>query len=288
MSDDPAIALRGLTKGYRAKVVLDGVDLDVPRGSVVGLVGRNGAGKSTLIKCALGLIRSYAGEALLFGQDARQPDDATKARIGYAPQQPALYPWLRVERMIAYTAAFYPRWDHALVERQVADWGIERRAHVGALSPGQAQQLAIVLALGHRPDLLVLDEPAAALDPAARRRFLAAVLEVALDGARSVLFSTHLIGDLERVADRVAVLKAGRVVFSGGVDELKESVKRLRVDGAVPDLPAEVLSRQGEGGRSLVTVRGRVTEARAAVEAAGSTIEVEDLGLEDIFVELTA
>jgi ABC-2 type transport system ATP-binding protein len=283
---EPALTLRGVRKRYGDRTVLDGIDLDIPVGTVCGLVGRNGAGKSTMIKCALGLIRRHEGTITVLGDRAPDLSPAVKARIGYAPQVSGLYPWMRVDQMIAYTAAFYERWNHALMDRLVTEWVIDRSARIQILSPGQSQQLAIILALGHRPDLLVLDEPAAALDPVARRRFLAAVLEVALDGGRTVLFSTHLISDLERVADRVVVLKNGAIAFSGELGELKDRVKRLRGDHLGNAVPGSVLSRRADGERTVLTVQASDPAEWATLAQRG--VEVEDLGLEDIFVEMTA
>ncbi|MEN6366461.1 MAG: ABC transporter ATP-binding protein, partial [Thermoguttaceae bacterium] len=208
---DAAVELRGLVKSFGKKAVLMGVDLAVPRGSVLGLLGANGAGKTTLLKCALGLIRPQAGEARLLGQNAWTLDAEAKQRIGYVPQVIGLYPWMRVRHLIDYTAAFYPNWNHELAARLVEQWAIPLDDRVGPLSVGQGQKLAILLALAHEPDLLLLDEPAASLDPLARRQFLQLLIELAEPGRRTVVFSTHITSDLEHVADRVAILKSGRV-----------------------------------------------------------------------------
>jgi len=220
--NEPAIEIQGLVKSYGEKHVLTGLDLAVPTGSVLGLLGTNGAGKTTLIKCALGLIRPKQGSARLLGEDSWTLSAATKARIGYVPQVINLYPWMKVRHVIDYTAAFYPNWNHDLVARLMSQWSIPANDRVGPLSVGQLQKVAIVLALGHEPDLLVLDEPAASLDPLARRQFLQMIIELAEPGRRTVLFSTHITADLERVADRVAILKSGRIAWHGLLEELKE------------------------------------------------------------------
>src|SRR5205814_6822214 len=160
-----------------------------------------------------------------------------KSRIGYVPQVITLYPWMRVRHLINYTASFYPRWSESMVTRLIDEWRVGWNDTVGTLSVGTLQKLAIVLALGHEPELLVLDEPAASLDPAARRDFLRTLLDIANDGRRTILFSTHITSDLERVADRVAILREGKIVYHGELDELKDSVKRLHVQSTSP-LPA--------------------------------------------------
>lgn len=219
---DSAIQLRGIVKSYGDYTVLAGLDLDVPTGSVVGLLGTNGAGKTTLIKCAVGLIRPQAGEARILGEPVWTLSSGAKARLGYVPQVISLYPWMKVRHLIDYTAAFYPHWNHAMVAEFVREWSIPLESRVQPLSVGQLQKVAILLALGLEPDVLVLDEPAASLDPLARRQFLQTIIDLAEPGKRTVLFSTHITSDLERVADRVAILKSGRIVWHGLLEELKE------------------------------------------------------------------
>ena len=289
-ADNP-IELTDLVKRYRDRMVLKGVDLAVPRGAVVGLLGKNGEGKTTLLKCALGIARPDLGTARVFGRPAWGLADAEKNRLGYVPQVPALYPWMRVGQMIAYAASFYDRWNAVLVRDLLSDWDLSERDKVGTLSVGSLQKLAIVLAMGHEPELLVLDEPAASLDPAARREFLARILEIPAAGGRTVLFSTHITSDLERVADRVAILRGGKVVYDGELDALKESVKRLHVRS--PRLLSGNFNVPGamrvrvEGNEALVSVKGRpddvVDEIRRAYDA---DVRVEDLNLEDIFLEM--
>src|SRR5208337_2083486 len=220
--NDTSIELQGIVKSYGEKLVLTGLDLAVPKGSVLGLLGTNGAGKTTLIKCALGLIRPQQGTARLLGEDSWTLSAEAKARIGYVPQVINLYPWMKVRHIIDYTAAFYPNWNHDLVARLMNQWSLAGNDRIGPLSPGQLQKVAIVLALGHEPELLILDEPAASLDPLARRQFLQMIIELAEPGKRTVLFSTHITADLERVADRVAILKSGRIAWDGLLEDLKE------------------------------------------------------------------
>jgi ABC-2 type transport system ATP-binding protein len=288
---ESAVQISGLGKSYRRHAVLYGVDWAVPAGSVVGLLGKNGAGKTTLIKCALGLLRPDIGHALIFNHDSWSLDAAAKSRIGYVPQTPGLYAWMRIKQLIAYTAAFYPRWNSPLVDNLLSQWDLAADRRIGSLSVGTQQKLGIILALGHEPDLLVLDEPAASLDPAARRDFLKAVLSVAADGTRTVLFSTHITSDLERVADRVALLKNGRITYDGQLDALKDSVKRWHVSAAAP-LPPDFLvpgavKSHVVGTEALLTVRdGTPGTLHEAEQRYAASISVEDLTLEDIFLEL--
>lgn len=291
MSDAP-LQLDRLSKQFAAgRLVLDGVSLAIPTGSVTGLLGRNAAGKSTLIQCAIGLLKPTSGSVSILGQSAWLLDGDGKSRLGYVPQSIALHAWMRVRQLLDYTAAFYPRWNEALVRDLLRDWEVPAEQKIKTLSPGTLQKLSIILALAHEPELLILDEPAAALDPAARRQFLAALLDVASDSRRTILFSTHITSDLERVADRVALLSAGRLTFDGGLDELKDTVKRLHVTAPNPlapdfDIPGR-LRRQIAGHEALVSVRLTSPDLVGSLERDhGARVQVEDLSLEDIFLEM--
>lgn len=285
------ISIQQLTKRFGSKAVLQGVDLNVPAGSVVGLVGTNGSGKSTLIKCLLGLLRPSSGTLRLMDEEPWTLSATAKSRLGYVPQIVKLYPWMKVRHVVAYTAAFYDRWDAAWADTLLDRWELPREHRVGPLSPGQMQKLALVLALGHRPELLVLDEPVASLDPIARREFLRSLLEVCQDEQHTVLFSTHITSDLERVASHLAILKQGRIVLFDELDAVKDHVKRLRITAA-NDLPNDfavrgALRTEVTGRQALVAVadldEDLIREVRARWQA---EVAVEDLNLEDIFLEL--
>ena len=286
-----AIDVAGLTKSFGRKQVLQGVDLQVPQGAVVGLMGMNGSGKSTLIKCLLGLIHFDSGRAMLLGEDARNLSPEAKGRLGYVPQVVHQIDWMKVRHLLHYTASFYSNWDEIWASELVRRWRVPLDERVQNLSVGQLQTLAIVLALGHRPDLLVLDEPVASLDPVARRDFLRSVLELASDGRRTVLFSTHISSDLERVATHVAILHNGRVASFSELDELKDRVKRLRFRAA-DDLPGTfevpgLLHLKVEGRNALATVSAVTADLVSELESRyGAEVRIEDLNLEEIFVEL--
>lgn len=225
----------GLDKRYDGHTVLAGVSLEIEAGSVLGLVGRNGAGKSTLIRAMLGLIEVDAGHAEIWGQPSLRMDDAAKARLGYVPQQPTALGWLEIGQMLDFVGRFYPRWDAAYVNKTLERWELPRNKMLAKLSPGERQRVAVLRALAPQPDLLVLDEPAAALDPVARRDLLREIAMRAGESGTTVLFSTHIMSDLERVASHVAFMQSGRIVLHSELDALKE-----RRDLALEDLFIEV------------------------------------------------
>lgn len=285
------IVCQGVGKRFGRQDVLRGVDLAVPEGAVVGLVGTNGSGKSTLIKCLLGLLQPTMGRASIWGEDPWFLSAEGKSKLGYVPQTVQLFPWMRVDDQLDYIGAFYERWDRAYVETLVDRLEIPRDRKVGPLSVGQLQKLALVLAMGHRPPLLILDEPVASLDPIARRELLKLLMEQALDNSHTVLFSTHITSDLERVATHVALLRDGRIQLFDELDAMKDRVKRLRLTAAAP-LPLRIdvrgaIRTQIDGPHALVTVTDLNDDLLAELKRKYDTdIAVEDLNLEDIFVEL--
>ncbi len=281
------LSLQGLGVSFGAQRVLSGLDWQLPAGQVVGLLGRNGAGKTTLIETLLGLREPDAGRALLFGQPSQALPDDARARIGYVPQRSDLFEWLTPDQLLAYFRSFYPRWNAAKVEGLMSRWDIPRDKAIRKLSGGQQQRLSIVRALAHEPELLVLDEPVASLDPAGRRDFLGELVDQVADRGTTILFSTHILSDLERVAVDVAFLSGGRIALHAPLDELLESSVRL---GGVPaDIERFVREHQlqaiSRDARGPVIARGRDA---GAIPPATPTVSVDPATLEDLFLALTA
>lgn len=285
---DTPLAARSLQLAYGRREVLRGVDLELRRGEVLGLIGRNGAGKSSLIGCLLGLLRPQAGTSQVMGAPALQLDDARKARLGYVPQQPQAFGWMKVGQLFQYLGQLYPGWDPAYAATLLRRWDLDPSRAIGKLSPGEAQRLALVRALAPRPALLVLDEPGSALDPVARRELLRGIVEQAIDSDTTVLFSSHIISDLERVASRVAFLHDGRLLLDRPLDEVKDNVVRIIVPAAAATrlpvaLPGELMRRALDGG-GLALVLSTADGWRDLLLVEG--VRVDRLGLEDLFVEV--
>lgn len=233
----PIIAISGLDKQYHGQAILDQLDWEIQPGQVVGLLGRNGAGKSTLIECLLGLRELDAGSVRIFGEDARNLSPAARARIGYVPQHSQLFAWLTPRQMLNYFKALYPHWNDAKVDALLARWGFDAAKcarSISQLSGGETQRLSIIRALAHEPALLVLDEPVSALDPVGRRDFLRQLIDGVIERDTTVLFSTHILSDLERVALDLAFLKEGKITLQGALDDLMESARHARSSGAMP------------------------------------------------------
>jgi ABC-2 type transport system ATP-binding protein len=272
-----ALATRALGKRYGRRWALSGCTLEVPAGRVAGLVGPNGAGKTTLLHLAVGLIDPSEGSLAVLGEEVAGTP-AQLARVGFVAQDTPLYPSLSVGDHLRFGAALNRGWDTALAQARIARLGLDRSQRAGTLSGGQRAQLALTLALAKRPELLVLDEPVASLDPLARREFLQGLMEFTAEHAVSVVLSSHLVADLERVCDYLILLAEGRVQLSGEVDELLASHRR--VSGPRRErtrLPAslQVIEESHTDRQSTLLVR---TEEPII----DPTWTVEEIGLEDI------
>jgi ABC-2 type transport system ATP-binding protein len=206
------------------------VNLSVPRGGVHGLVGANGAGKTTLIRHILGLLRTQEGSVRVFGLDPVADPVGVLGRIGYLSEEHDLPGWMRVGEVIRYTRAFYPAWDDAYAEELRRAFELDPAARAGALSKGQKARLGLICALAYRPELLVLDEPSSGLDPVVRRDILEAILRTIADEGRTVLFSSHLLDEVERVADHVTMISRGRVALTAPLAELRSAHQNASLD----------------------------------------------------------
>jgi ABC-2 type transport system ATP-binding protein len=288
---EPIVTIDNLGKRFGKRTALSEVTATIAPGDVIGLLGRNGAGKTTLLEVLLGFSPASTGTAKIFGESCLTLSESTKDRIGFVAQQDELLNTLSAKQQLAIAAAFHARWDDALVARVLAEWQIPLDRRIHAMSVGERQKLSVLLALGHHPDLLVLDEPVASLDPIARRQFLHELFEAPENPRRAVLFSSHIVSDLERAANKVWILKDGRLHWQGNTDVLKETVVRVHVHAESP-LPMSLdvvnaLTYRVSGNHATAAVVDWTPGARDALAVAlGASIEVEPLSLEEIFVEL--
>jgi ABC-2 type transport system ATP-binding protein len=288
---DNVITVSSLTKSFKNKTILNDVSFSIRRGSVVGLLGANGAGKTTLLQTVLGFIKADTGSCKIFEDVSPNLTAKTKHNIGYVAQEPELINWMKVGQMIDYIASFYGHWNRDLVESLLNEWRIDKKQLVEKLSLGQKQKLSIVLALGHEPEFLILDEPVASLDPVSRRSFIKKLIDMNLDQQRTIVFSTHITSDLERVAAEVMILKNGNLYYHGDIDELKEKVVKLHIH-AKQSLPTSLnidgsIYQKISNNRATVLVEdlSKVELDKLAREL-DADIRSESLNLEDIFVEL--
>jgi ABC-2 type transport system ATP-binding protein len=286
---DQVIEIDRVTRQFGSQRALDNVSLQVPRGVVFGLVGANGAGKTTLIRHVLGLLRAQEGTVRVFGLDPVREPVKVLSRIGYLSEEGDLPGWMRVDELMRYMRAFYPTWDEHYAQDLRRQFALDPAAKVKNLSKGQRARAGLLVALAYRPELLLLDEPSSGLDPIVRRDILGAIVRTIADEGRTVLFSSHLLDEVERVSDCVAMLRGGRIVFAGELDGIKRSHHRLvvRFDEPRREPPQidGVLQWQGRGAEWLAVASGRLDHLQITVSSLGATIvEHQPLTLDDIFL----
>ena len=280
------IRVGSLCKRFGKHEVLRGVDLEVPAGSIFGFLGVNGVGKTTLIRILLGLLRPDAGRCSVGGVDPAEDALEIRRRVGYMAENQTMYAWMRVGGLIKWVSRFYPTWDAAFATQLREQMRLDADKRVGELSKGQTSRLALLLALAHRPKIVVLDDPTLGLDPIARRDFLRDVIGHLQSAGVTVFFSSHLLYEIEPICDRVAILHDGRIIKCSAVDALRESVKRIVLpsggDVDVTGVPG-LLDVASRNGRWAVTVDD-VPAARERLAAAGQgEPAIVDLNLDEIF-----
>ncbi len=281
------ISISGLTKRYGDVLAVDDVSLEIPSGSVCGLLGRNGAGKTTTMKCLLGFARPDAGDVRF--DDAPLATE-TFARLGYVPERPALYHWLTVAQHLDIARRSQPAYDAERAEQLVALFRLDARKKAGRLSKGQQTAVSLIMALAHRPSILLLDEPASGLDPVMQRVVLDLLIDAATSGA-TILLSSHQISQIDRAADRIAIMRDGALVVAGELDDLREAARMVEAtfEGSIPEgvaaMPGVTVVRRA-GLTIRVNANGRADAVAARFGALGATgVRVLDRSLEDLFLD---
>ncbi|HMA33275.1 MAG TPA: ABC transporter ATP-binding protein [Chloroflexia bacterium] len=296
-AERPAIAIHNLVVQYGDRRAVDGLSFTVPAGAIFGFLGLNGAGKTTTIKTLLGFRAPAAGSAQVLGYDIVRDSQAIRARVGYVSETNSLYDQLTIPQIIAFCRATSRRWNGAIVDRYIRTFGLPPRARVGQLSKGMKSQLALSLALGGEPDLLILDEPTNGLDPLARHEVLnTLVREIAAEG-KTLFFSSHILTEVEAIADWVAIIRDGRLVVCDELDHLKQTQRVLKLTYDQVPAPAEIAALQALPAVARVEQEGRGVRivARGDVDALAQQlqgrpggvrhVDAVNLNLEDLFLE---
>jgi ABC-2 type transport system ATP-binding protein len=285
---DNVIATTNLVRRFGSKAALNDVTFRVERGSVFGLVGENGAGKTTLIKHLLGLLRAESGTVRVFDMDPVANPVGVLGRIGYLSEQPDLPGWMRVDEFLRYIRAFYPKWDAQYAEELRIQFGLDTKSRVKTLSKGQQAKLGLLAAQAHRPDLLLLDEPSSGLDPIVRRDILAAVIQTVAEEGRTVFFSSHLLEEIERVSDHIAMLHQGKLVLCGRLDEVKARHRKItfRFDTpqARPPAVSGTLNVTGAGREWSVVCDRPLELSTVAMKLRAEVVDQGEASLNEIFV----
>src|SRR5687767_10654107 len=227
--EQPVVEVTDLSRSFEQKKALDGVTFRASAGQVYGLVGSNGAGKTTLLKHLLGLLRAETGTVRVFGLDPVRDPVGVLGRVGYLSEERELPEWMRIDELMAYTQAFHPTWDTSYARELLDTFGLDPAKKVKELSKGMRAQAGLLVAVAHRPELLILDEPSSGLDAVVRRDILDAIVRTVADDGRTVIFSSHLLEEVERMSDHVTMLHGGREILSGALDDVRSVYQRSRV-----------------------------------------------------------
>jgi ABC-2 type transport system ATP-binding protein len=287
--EQTVVDVNDLSRSFGNKTALEGVSFRATAGQVYGLVGANGAGKTTLIRHLLGLLRATTGSVRVFGLDPVRDPVGVLRRVGYLAEERELPEWMCVDELMRYTQAFRPRWDTSYAHELLETFALDPSRKVKELSKGMRAQAGLIAAVAHRPDLLILDEPSSGLDAVVRRDILDAIVRTVADDGRTVIFSSHLLDEVERMSDHVTLMHHGRVTLCGALDDVRCGYQRSRVRFAAhldhPPVLDTVLVMEGGGRTWSVVHSGLLERFRHSVLALGGEIvESRDATLEEIFL----
>jgi ABC-2 type transport system ATP-binding protein len=287
-----AIVTEGLTKYYGRRCVVNTLNLRVPVGSVYGLLGRNGSGKSTTIKMLLGFVRPDRGTARVLDEEIGNISPATRARVAYIAEGHPFFRWMTIGEAVNFTRAFYPHWNGELLDQILDHFALPRRAKIRRLSNGQRAQVSLALAVAPDPELLILDDPTLGLDTVVRRDFLESLIQIIQREGRTILISSHILADVERVADRIGIMVDGVLRVDSPTDYFKMSLRKVVLEfaGEPPTFPAcdGLVSTWRVGNRLEVVIVGYGTRHEQIVESLEPlAVDAVELNLEDAFIEYT-
>jgi len=286
MNENEIVRIEGVTVRYGRKTAVDHVTLTAPRGSVYALLGRNGAGKSSLVRCLLGQQKPAAGAIEIFGEDVWQRRATLMERVGVVAEEADAPPEMTVRSLARFCGSVYTRWDANLVDDRLRRFGIAQSTKYGELSKGQKKQVSLALALAISPDLIVLDDPTLGLDVVARKSLFDEVIGELADRGITVLITTHDLAGVETIADRVGILRDGRLVLDDEMEAIKSRFRRIRYAAATvvdaQSLKPAAVRAWGSGSEAIVTNYDDVAFERFRNQA--SVAEVSPMSLEDIFI----
>jgi ABC-2 type transport system ATP-binding protein len=284
------IVVESLVKQYRYVTALAGISLSIDRGSIYGLIGSNGAGKTTLISILMGLNKPTDGRVMVLGQDIRTHSNQIRPRIGYVPENHNLYSWMTVESLLKFVRSFYPSWNDRLCHELLGLLAIDRRKKIKQLSKGMVVKLALVIAMAHEPPFLILDEPTSGLDPLVRADFLDVVQRQHRATGQTVLFSSHILSDVQALATEIGILHDGRLLAHGSIGALQTSMRMIRVSlpahgkAIVPPRKTLWHSRQGDEYWLAIADYDDAVPAEVTAKNRVKVIAVREVTLDEVYL----
>ncbi|MDB4222566.1 ABC transporter ATP-binding protein [Granulosicoccus sp.] len=295
---DPVLQLNDVHKSFGSLKVLDGLNIAVYPGEVFGFLGRNGAGKSTAIRLLMGITQCDTGHINVFGKPLKDDLIGIRQKVGYVAQDQNMYPWMTPKVLSKFVKSFYPAWDEKRYQQLINDFELPPKRRIGTFSGGMKAKLALTLALATRPQLLILDEPTAGMDPVARREFLDLVREQTVNDGSTTFFSTHLIDEIEAIADRIGIVESGKAIYDGALDPLRNSINSWSIPKehyVAGDLPGQfalnrlkVLKEGERQGRWVITLQFSEDALASTEIVLNEGWRNEPMSLEDVFIAVVA
>ncbi|MCW8879625.1 MAG: ABC transporter ATP-binding protein [Kangiellaceae bacterium] len=289
--NSPIISIKDLSKSYEGSEVLKGLNWEIEQGDIVALLGKNGAGKSTLLETIMKLRDADKGSLEIWGNSWETLNQQQKEKIGFVAQDIKGYEWMSVTNFLNYLGGFFPSFDKAYCEQLQSRWGLSAKKRVGDLSGGQSQILHVIQALSIKPELLILDEPVAHLDPSMRRQFLAELIELSCEINSTVVFSSHIVSDLERVASKVALLLDGNIDYYYDLEDLKSSVAHVKLTSNSPishkDFPPLINWQKRQDGATAKIATPLKESIQSMANKVGAQVETMPMSLEDWYLEVS-
>lgn len=288
--NENVIEIENISKDFRRKTVLKDLNLSVPKGVVYGVLGRNGVGKTTTIRILLGLLYPDRGRTEVLGLNSQKYGDKIRQKVGFVAEGQQLYQWMTIKEILWFNSSFYKNWDSDYAASLIKRFELDPKDKIGTLSRGMLSKLSLTLALGHRPELLVLDEATAGLDAIVRREFLDSIVDLVDSEGHSVLISSHLLSDMERVVDQIGILQDGHITISGDLEDIKNSYRKIKLTFCeTPEssfnLP-DTISEEHSGREVLFIFKNYSSQKDNELHSLGAkNIEFIDMSLEDLFSE---
>lgn len=285
-----AIETHGLTRYFGSICAVDQLDLKVPEGCVYGLLGLNGSGKTSTIRMLLGLLSATRGSSTVLGDDSRNLSKHVLDRIGYVPEGHLLYKWMTIREIASFQSRFFSRWDEDYFTDMMRHFKLDLKRKIRKLSAGQRAQVSLALALAIQPDLLIMDDPTMGVDPVVRRHFLESMIRLIAETGRTVLFSSHVLSDVERVADRIGIIQSGVLTVDCTLEEFKQRLRQVRVrfSSEVPSLDAieGIVSARIDKSEAMLTIVNYDGRSEEALRSAGAVdLELLESALEELFID---